>query len=59
MTGEQPPEGPRAAEPPQHPRLDAPSERCGPLTVERRRKEDGRLLILYSRVRAPAGDADG
>jgi hypothetical protein len=54
VTGEQPPGGPRAAEPPRHPGLDAPPERYGPLTVERRRKEDGRLLILYSRTREPA-----
>ena len=59
MTGEQPPEGPGAAEPPGHPGLDAPPERCGPLAVERRRKEDGRLLLLYSRTREPSEGADG
>ncbi|HWX74900.1 MAG TPA: hypothetical protein VNZ05_06320 [Solirubrobacteraceae bacterium] len=29
------------------------SERCGPVTVERQRKDDGRALILYSH-----GDGD-
>jgi hypothetical protein len=28
----------------------APPERSGPLAVERHRKADGRLLILYSRA---------
>jgi hypothetical protein len=31
-------------------RGDGPDERYGPLEVDRRRKDDGRSLILYSRI---------
>ncbi len=48
------PGDPRAQDPPGGPEPDdaAPperEERCGPVRVERHRKDDGRSLILYTR----------
>jgi hypothetical protein len=36
-----------------------PPEPYGPLQVDRRRKEDGRVVILYSRAAGTAGGAGG
>jgi hypothetical protein len=46
-SGPAPPEGPpaRSGEPP----AGAAGERYGTVTVERRRKDDGRQLIIYAR----------